>query len=118
MPGKPSQTLESTVQELVYAVAVDAATASAIEALPFLALPIINPIFRALVGAFVSHLYEQLSKFVAFKTLAFETAAEEHRYEKAFNDLSLAHQSKDASSIAQSSSDFKVALSTLLRFKL
>ncbi len=116
MPGKPLQAPAATVERLIYEVAVKAATSSLVQTLPFLSLPLVNPLFVGGMEAIAAAIYAELSRIVEFNVTEFETQEQQNQFEKAVTDLHKALSLRDKDAVQKATADFKATLRNLVRF--
>lgn len=78
---------ESIIRVLIFEVAVKAAIASAISALPILGLPIIRQLFTLIVEKMAMLVFKELSRFVVFSIIDLKNESDLREYENALGQL-------------------------------
>lgn len=115
--------LEDLLHSLIFDVIVKAAMGTFVAKFAFLALPIINPIFGALLAFVGQGLFDTLSQYFDFQAIDGEVSAEVQAYNKAVEGLSAALAVSDADPnkatvIDNAKQNFKDSLSNLIRFNM
>lgn len=115
--GTVNDLAESEIHHLIFDVALKAAIASVVASVPFLAWPVVNPVFIFVVTKLTEKVYDRLKLFVAFTIIDFETEAARTAYENAVAELKQVLQgAPDAGTIQKARDDFKRTLAGLIRF--
>lgn len=105
--------VQKFIEGILFDLIVKAIIAKAVAKLPFLALPILNPIFSFVVTKIASELFKELSKRISFEIIHFKTQAERKAYEQALVALRNApDEDKD-----QKLSDVRASLRELIRLR-
>lgn len=113
----PAETLaEQVIRDLLFNVALKAALQAIETNLPWLRLPIINPIFEFLAKQFVGLIWGQLSQVVTFDIVDIRIVAEKMAYTNAVASLKAAFVKGDESGITQAKIDFEKRLADLIHF--
>lgn len=104
-------TLIATVDEIIQAIICDVAIkgveADAVAMLPFLGLPIINPLFRMYLNSVGQRFAKTLVTFANIEIVKFETEQQKEAYEKAISDLHAApHDEKKRQAVRDALSSF------------
>lgn len=117
MPNEPQSALAKTIRDLIFEVAIKQVIARAIVAAPFLAYPIINPVFIFIVGKLFDVIYAEMSLTVSFVLIDFKYAHHKAAYDQAVNDLKLATEAQDAKEIETAKDNFRATLRDLVRMR-
>jgi len=109
--------IEDVVKKLVFDVILKAAISKIIAAVPFLAWPVINPLFVYIVTKVATRLYEEMETHVQFTLIDLKTKAELEAYNKAVAELKAAHAAPiiDQKEIENAKQKFKATLGNLIR---
>lgn len=110
----PVEAVDVVLKALIYGVGVEAATSSAMKAIPFLALPIISTLFKYFVGKIGGMIYGALDKVVAFQIINFQTQAQTDAYNGAVTALKKAQASGDTNALDVAKDDFRKKLAALI----
>lgn len=119
IPMKPVGSLddiEKIIQSLIFKVGVNAVIAAATAAFPWLNLPIVSGIFRALVTWIASQLYNVLEPSVIFTVIDQQVSAEYLAYTAAVKELQKAIDLGDQHAIDAARAKTEDALSKLIHF--
>jgi hypothetical protein len=110
-------TVGDIIKGLILDVALKAAISRAVAAIPFLALPIINPIFAYLMGVAAKYLYTEMERVVAFKIIDHKTEAEQKEYDAAAERLKneLQKPEQDRLAIDAAKEEMRKKLALLIR---
>lgn len=120
---------EKVVKTLIFDVAVKAAVASAIAAVPLLGAPVIRQIFTFIVEKTATLIYKELSRFVVFSIIDFKNEADLKNYQEASKTLGIAMETpaehydhgaegvnKRELEIEKAKEEYKKKLASLIRF--
>jgi len=108
--------MNEIVKKLVYEVIVKAAITRLVAAIPFLNLPIVNPLTVYFLGRFAEHLYDVISLYITFQVIDFQTAHQKIEYERAVSELLKAQQSQNKEEQDRAKAEFKKRLGDLIHF--
>lgn len=100
------------IEELIFSVVIEAVIKETIAALPFLAWPVINPLFIWAVQKIAHLIYEELSWQVEFQWIGYETEEQKKKFEKAADFLKNDPHNKELQD------SFKSTLRELIHVKL
>lgn len=125
-----TENAEKVIKTLIFDVAVKAAVASAISALPILGLPVIRPIFTFIVEKTASLIYKELSRFVVFSIIDIQNETDLKNYQEAVKSLEAVLEipadhydhgeegvNKKEIEIEKAKQEYKKRLADLIRFK-
>lgn len=91
LESKPMQSTEDTasslIKSIIFELVLKAAISRAIAYLPFLAFPVINPIFVYLIEKIGTMIYVELERSVAFQIIDYRTEAYRQAYDEAVEGL-------------------------------
>lgn len=120
---------ESIIKTLIFEVAVKAAVASAISALPILGVTPLRQIFTFIVEKVATLVYKELSRFVVFSIIDIKNERDLKEYQEAVNNLETilktpaAHYdhgpegvNKKEIEIEKAKQEYKARLAALVRF--
>lgn len=110
------EVVDNIVKGLIYGAGVNAAVAAATAYVPFLGLPVISTIFRAIVTKIAGMIYVPLERSVAFEVIKFQTEEEEKAYSNALGALQVAQISGDANAVEKAKEDLKSKLASIIHF--
>ena len=108
--------MENALKGIIFEVAVTAAYAAAVQALPFLGWPIISSLFRALLTWVAGMLYEPIEKNIALGVITFKTEQQQKEYEASVEAFKKAQEQGEADAIAKAREELKKKLSDLIHF--
>lgn len=113
-----SDAVEKAVKALVFDVALKAIIAQIITKAPFLAWPVINPVFIYAITKVVELAYDEMIRVAGFIVIDFKTEMQRDAYEDARDELreELKKPERDEAAIAKAKEEFKKRLADLIRF--
>lgn len=109
--------LESAIKRLIYETVLKAVIARAIAAAPFLAWPVVNPVFVYILTKIADAIYDELKVHVTFDLIDIRTEQEQKEYDEKVLVLKVAQESQNEEAIRQAEAEFKEKLATLIRFR-
>jgi hypothetical protein len=114
--------MNEIVKEVIYDSVVKAAIKRVIAALPFLATPVIGPVLAYILSSLITRLadllYKELSLFVTFSVIDFQTEQQKRKYEAAVEALKAATQTKNQKEIERAKKEFQDRLRDVIRFPI
>lgn len=118
-PPKAEDIASSLIKSLIFEVVLTAAISKAITYLPFLAWPVVNPIFVYLVEKIGTMIYVELERAVAFEIIDYRTEAEKEAYDQAAERLKneLEHPIPDPDRIETAKEVMRDKLRDLIRLR-
>lgn len=81
------ETIEQLVKKMIFDVALKAAITRIVSAAPFLAWPVVNPVFVFAITKLAEKLYAEMALVVDFAVIDFRTDQERRAYEAAVAEL-------------------------------
>lgn len=115
------ETINEILHGIIFEVVLKAAISRVVAAVPFLAWPIINPVFSFIVVKFVEIFYDELSKSVAFQVINFQTEEQRKAYSDAVTQLQAAiekpKEEQNAEDIEKAKAELKARLKDLISLK-
>lgn len=110
--------MNEVLKKLLFEVVVPEVARRLISALPFLGLPVVNPILGMLLGWVAGEVFEVLSTFVDFRKIDLKNNEANERYKEAVRQLQDAqespHLSEEGKKLARET--FKNRFRELIRF--
>lgn len=113
---KPAQELDAIIHGVIFGIVVDAADTLACADLPFLALPVIHPLFRLGLSWLGGFVYRAMATAGTFAVLDLQTDQERSAYDHAVSELSNAQVDGDPKEIAAATDEFRKRLQALVHF--
>jgi hypothetical protein len=108
--------INNAIEDIIFDVALSALKTFAVTELPWLGLPLINPLFNLLVNWIGGYFYTFLSQIADLEVVTIQTTIEATNYTQAIAALQAAYTSGDPTSIATSTTSVKSALAALIHF--
>lgn len=112
MNGTPEEILKSLIREFL----VKRAITKLVAALPFLGLPVLNPLTAYLVGKLFEVIYDEVAMIVALTKIEIDVSHDRDAYVKATEELKKQLESQDEESIRIAKEEFKRRLGDLIKF--
>lgn len=111
--------MENVIKDIFFSVVLKAALAEITAAIPWLAWPVIGPIFGIIFAWIGGKIFDVLETSAAFTLIDFKTEAQKTAYENAANELkaTLAKppEEQNPDEIAKAKQAFKDKLSALIK---
>lgn len=111
-----AQTVDEIIQLAIFDVALKAAEAAIIADLPFLGLPIIDPIFLFFMEQIGGVLYKQIALGTTFIVIDIQVGLEKSAYTQAEAALRAAHLTGNQDAIQNATASFKSAFQKLFHY--
>lgn len=109
--------LSKTIRDLVFEVVVKQVIARAVALAPWLAWPVINPVFVFVVSKLFGVIYDEMSLTVSFVVIDFRHAHHRAAYDRAVADLKDAQESGNNEEIESAKAEFRSTLRDLIRVR-
>lgn len=112
-------TIDNIIHSILFDVVLKAVLARIIASVPFLALPIINPIFALILDKVASLFYDEMSKFIEFKVIDLQVGEQKNNYDAAVNNLKevLSKPEQSPEEIQKAKDELKKRLHDLINIK-
>jgi uncharacterized membrane protein required for colicin V production len=111
------ETLDGIIHSILFDVVLRATIMRIVAMIPFLGLPIINPVFAFIVGKFAGILFVEMQKAVAFKVIDLQIGAQKDAYNEAVVELKAAIEEKNAEEVEKAKAEFKKRLQDLIHLE-
>lgn len=111
-----SDVIDGIVHDVLFGVVLKAVVDKIIVAVPFLAWPVINPVFMFILTQFVTLFYNEMEKVVNFSIIDIQIGIQKQEYDNAVNQIQgvLAKPQATPEEIEKAKNDFKNSLSTIV----
>ena len=107
------------VKELVFNILVKRAITKVVVSLPFLGLPVVNPVFLYIAEKLYSVLYEELKEENQLMMMGIKTAAQEREYQAAVNEFKVVIKNGgNDEQIAKARDEFKNTLHKFISLRV
>lgn len=110
--------LDKAIKEVLFETVVKGAIESAITRIPFLAFPVINPVFAFVFKLGATLIYDELAKRGYAIFVDIKTDYDRKKYDEAVGELkeTIEKDINDAEKLKKAKDDFKSRLGNLVRF--
>ena len=112
-----SEKLNEIIKGLIFDVVLKALINRIILKAPYLALPVINPVFIFVMTKLTGLIYDEICSRVSLVMIDFKVESERLAYQNAVEYLKFAQVKNDPETIKKAEQTFRDTLADLIRFK-
>lgn len=114
--GAANDLINAILKKAIYDLALKAAITRLIYTAPWLALPVIHPVFVFIMTKLAGLLYEEMALRVDFSVIDFETEQERRQYEAAVAELMKLSANPTPEELERAREEIRRRLADLIRF--